>query len=66
MANQSYHMQRRHFKFIADVLSDLRHEPAIDQPTLQMIAQEFARQLKRTNSRFDPDRFISATNGERK
>jgi hypothetical protein len=58
-------MQRRHFKFIADVLWDLRHEPAIDQPTLQMVAREFARQLKRTNTRFDAERFIDATNGGR-
>ena len=66
MAAQSYHMQRRHFQFIADVLWDLRHEPAIDQATLHMIVREFARQLRRTNSRFDADRFINATNGERK
>ena len=66
MATQSYHMQRRHFQFIADVLWDLRHETAIDQPTLKMVAQEFARQLTRTNARFNADRFINATNGERK
>jgi len=66
MATSVYHMQRRHFKFIADVLWDLRHEPAIDQSTLKMIVNEFARQLKRTNNRFDAERFIDATNGTRK
>jgi len=59
-------MQRRHFQFIADVLWDLRHEPAIDPATLRMVAREFARQLKRTNGRFSAERFIAATNGERR
>jgi hypothetical protein len=53
-------MQRRHFEFIASVLRDLEHEPAIDQSTLQAIVREFSRQLKRTNAGFDADRFIRA------
>jgi len=59
-------MQKRHFQFIADTLWDLRHEPAVDQPTLKMIVDEFARQLKRTNSRFDADRFVRAATEQRK
>jgi hypothetical protein len=54
-------MQRRHFEVIAETIKGLRHEPAADQPTVEMVAREFARALARTNPRFDADRFVEAT-----
>jgi hypothetical protein len=60
MATSILSMQRRHFQLIADVLWDLRHEPAVEQATLLMVIREFQRQLKRTNPKFDGERFYSA------
>lgn len=54
-------MQRRHFEMIAETIKDLRREPAADQPTIEMVAREFARALARTNPRFDTERFVEAT-----
>ena len=54
-------MERRHFCFIAEVLKDLRNEPYCCQKTVDAVVREFMRQLRRTNSRFDADRFERAT-----
>ena len=60
-ANRTISLQRRHFEFIAEVLKDLRNEPYCCQKTLDAVVREFIRQLPRTNSRFNADRFERAT-----
>ena len=59
-ATKTLSLQRRHFEFIAEVLKDLRKTDCC-QRTLDAIVAEFMRQLPRTNSRFNADRFERAT-----
>lgn len=54
-------MTRAHFELIAATLKGLRHEPAVEPATLEMVAREFARTLKATNAGFKPERFMEAT-----
>ena len=54
-------MSRKDFELIAQTIKSLRYEPACESNTLDMIAREFARNLITTNSRFNADRFIRAT-----
>jgi hypothetical protein len=55
--------RKRHWEFIADVLWALKHEPGIDQPTLERIAWTFALRLAserfmKGGTGFDYQRFI--------
>jgi hypothetical protein len=52
-------MTRQHFQFIADTLAEL------PEPQRSQTATLFARELKRTNSGFKPDRFLTACKVER-
>ena len=52
-------MTRQHFQFIADTLKEARGVDA-DNPALDRIARRFGRELHRTNSRFDEEKFLKA------
>ena len=58
-------MTRQHFQFIADTLAEARRHYDITgdgggERAVEDIAQRFARELHRTNSRFDEARFLKA------
>lgn len=54
-------MTRAHYELIAATLKGLRHEPAVEAATLEMVVREFARTLRATNAGFKPERFEAAT-----
>ena len=55
-AKNSEVMQHRHFAVVAGIIAELD----VDYPQRAIIADQFARKLAATNSRFDRARFIKA------
>jgi hypothetical protein len=56
-------MTRQHFQFIADTIIEQRRDSECDPAQLDAvnaIARRFARELHRTNSRFDEAKFLKA------
>jgi hypothetical protein len=54
-------MSKKDFELIAQTIKSLRLEPACESNTLDAVAREFAHNLRTTNSRFNVDRFLRAT-----
>jgi len=55
MANRSYHLERRHFELIAEIIRKELHGHCREKT-----AYAFAYILPTTNGRFDPQRFLKA------
>lgn len=53
-------MTRKDFELIASVIRDARLERPLFRPAWDYIAQDFARELRGTNSNFDRLRFLEA------
>jgi len=64
-ANKHIELQHRHFCFIADCLRDSKPEPHWDANKTaqwQSVVNSFVAACRRSNGRFDPDRFLAACN----
>ena len=62
-------MTRQHFQFIADVIYRMPHTDAdlpFERDVRAEVAHTFARELRKTNSGFDSDRFLKACGIEEK
>lgn len=53
-------MTRRDFVLIAEVLRRASADPALDRETVETIANSFIPELRKTNERFDRERFLKA------
>jgi hypothetical protein len=55
-------MTRQHFQFIADTLIEAQRDEGTigGRAVVRAVAHRFARELHRTNSRFDEARFLKA------
>lgn len=60
--NKHVELQHRHFCFIASVLSELPDHADSLRTQKQSVINAFVAACRRSNSRFDADRFIEACN----
>lgn len=59
IAEQRYGFQRRHYIFLAEIISDIP-----DEHTRRMLAWRLARAFKEDNPRFDMNRWMKAAGVE--
>lgn len=53
-------MTKQYFEAVAELIRDMRQDPACDRATIGMVAAEFVRLFKQSNPRFDTARFLIA------
>lgn len=53
-------MTKKHYELIAHTIAVLRHNHHISEKAHNQIVDEFAYQLRKTNPKFDRNRFLTA------
>lgn len=57
---RDFHLEHRHFVFIAQTLAGMRHNIDIDDKAWREVCRDMCRACAATNPRFDGKRFLAA------